>query len=86
MGEIGKYPNSPAEFHEQKAEARTQTTYEVGDYLLRLHRQFKLYVPERKDRKPVPPALAGNWTSPQDFALKVDAFDKIRRKGDSDAA
>lgn len=85
---LGKYSNNPAEHVQERIKARTDTTHEVGDYLLRMHPTWKLYVPERKDGKPVPAALAGNWTSPSDFALKVDAFNsiKVKQRDNSDAA
>lgn len=85
MSELGKHSTSRGEYFEERADARETVTFEVGDFLLRLDRQWKLYIPERKDGEPVPPALTGKWTSPQDFALKLDQFDQVRRKGDENA-
>jgi len=83
MGAMGKYPTNPAEYHQQNADLREAVTYEVGDYILRLHGQWKLYEVSHKDGAPVPPALAGKWTSPQDFAARLDQFNIRRKAGDA---
>lgn len=78
---LGKHPTDSAAYWQQKQDERAAVIHEVrGEYLLVLHPSWRLYQAERKDGRPIAKELAGLWTGPEDFAIRVDRFNSIRTK------
>lgn len=79
MSDLGKHSSDPELYWKQKQEERSQVTHDLGEYILTLDPTHKLFVPSRKDGKPVDKSLSGRWTSPEDFATRLGQLRKPQK-------
>ena len=75
MSNLGKYSNDPATYFDEVKEARSRVVHEVDDeYVLVLDRVYFMFVPARKDGRPVPNGLDGKWKTVGAFKAALGRF------------
>ncbi|MCS6760228.1 MAG: hypothetical protein MO852_15840 [Candidatus Devosia euplotis] len=76
MSALGKHSTDPAAYWPERQKERSQFTHDLGDHILTLDPTYKLYLPSRKDGRPVEKSLSGRRTSPEAFALRLNQLNK----------